>query len=74
MSKTAQEKDSVKISYADILKAPAPDKLIKNAQVKSINVHEIKEFINSQQQQEVSVNEIKTKKQVHKQQRKTFKS
>ena len=59
----AQEKVTVKISYADILKAQAP-KIIKNAQVKSIIVHKIKEFINSQQQQEVSINEFRTRKAV----------
>ena len=57
-SKTAQENIEIKKSYADILKAPAP----QNAQVQSINAHKIKEFINSQQQQAVSVNEIKTRK------------
>ena len=56
-SKTAQDK---LISYADILKAPAPQINI-NAQVKSINTHEIKEFIKVQQQA-ASVNEINTRK------------
>ena len=60
-SKTAQENLKIKISYADILKAPAP-KIIKRAQVKSINAHKIKEFINAQQQQTASINEINTRK------------
>ena len=39
-------------------------KLIKNAQVKSIDAHEIKEFIHSQQNKAASLNEIKTRKAV----------
>ena len=34
--------------------------------MKSINAHEIKEFINSQQQQAASINEIKTRKEAAK--------
>ena len=48
------------MSYAEILKAQAP-KIIKNAQVKQINVHEIKEFVKSQQQA-TPINEIGTRK------------
>ena len=49
------------MSYAEVLKAPA-QKVIKKAQVKIIKAHEIKEFVNSQQQQAASINEISTRK------------
>ena len=57
-SKTAQEKV---LSFAEVLKGPA-QKLIKNAQVKVIKAHKIKEFVNSHQQQTASINEISTRK------------
>ena len=57
-SKTAQENSEIKKTYADILKAPAT----KNGHGKVIKAHEIKEFVNSQQQQAVSINVISTRK------------
>ena len=60
-SKTAQEKSQIKTSYADILKTQAPE-IIKNAQIQTIKVHEIKTFIKSQQQQATPIKEIETRK------------
>ena len=45
-----------------MLTSQPSDKLIKNAQVKSIYAHEIKEFVKPQQNKVASINEIKTKK------------
>jgi hypothetical protein len=55
-SKTAQEKV---LSYAEVLKSPA-QKLIKTTQV-TINAHEIKEFVQAQNQA-TQINQINTRK------------
>ena len=59
-SKTAQENSKIKQSYADVLKSQT--EIIKNAQIQTIKVHEIKNFINSQQQQAASIKELETRK------------
>ena len=61
-SKTAQENNFSKQSYADILKTPVPEKVIKSAQVNSVYVHKIKEFMMSQLNKAASINEFKSRK------------